>query len=69
MKITKGKGWGQVYIEPTWLIHVEWDLRHWFIGLSLYIWDGGWNLSLSLLCLSVDIGQDDCYENWLEQKE
>ncbi len=69
MKLTKGKGWASLYIKPDWLFYAEWDFRHWFIGFSLYIWDGGWNLQLSIPVVSLDIGRDDDCNCWLEQED
>ena len=65
MNVTKGKGWLNIVVG-TWVIYFELDIRHWFIGFSLYIWEDGWNLSMNLLCAQMDIGQDP-KEAWIEE--
>ena len=57
MKLNKGSGWLQL-IFKNWIVYFEFDIRHWFIGFSLYIWKDGFNLSVALLCFSIDIGVD-----------
>ena len=65
MTITKGKRWLNITTE-TWVIYFEFEIRHWFVGFSLYIWEDGWNLSMNFLCFQMDIGQDP-KEAWINE--